>query len=242
MSAHLVPVRVTASLAGGIAHAGTWGIALDGLLASQLREQDKAAAADTGTVVAGLHDLDDPPDLPLPLARCGTGQRWHWAATCAWPVDGHGLMPDVRWWSGRVDHADLEVLADGMPAIVSERQGRYRARWMPLLTTVCSAVSWYAVGDPERIRRLLVGLPAIGKKRAAGHGQVTGWEVAPMPELDPWNAGHLHPDGSLGRPCPVECLAGRQVRVAGAGVAGIRPPYMHPARAHELALPTAGPA
>jgi hypothetical protein len=238
----LVPLRVTAHLAGGLAHAGPWGIALDGLLASRIREQYKATAGDRGQVMPALLEQHDPEDLDLPLARCGTGPTWHWAATTSWPVDGHSLMPDVRWWSSRVDHPDLELLVGRLPAVIADRQGRYRARWMPLLTTVCSAVTWHAVGDPDQILAMLEGIPAIGKKRAAGHGQVTSWQVTPTAALDPWRASHLHPDGSLGRPTPPQCLTGQRVRDAGIGTAGLRPPYMHPSRQHRLHLPTAGPA
>lgn len=238
----VLPLRVTAQLATGLAHAGPWGIALDGLLASRIRDHLKAAAIDHGQALPALLEQDEPEDLDLPLARCTHAHSWHWAATCSWPVDGHELMPDVRWWSARPDHQDLELLADRIPAVLSERQGRYRARWMPLLTTVCTAVTWHAVGDPDRITELLEGIPAIGKKRATGNGEVTSWHVTPAPALDPWQASHLHPDGSLGRPTPPACLAGRTVRNSGVGTAGLRPPYMHPARQHRLHLPTAGPA
>lgn len=52
-------------------------------------------------------------------------------------------------------------------------------------------------------------------------------------------AAHLHPDGNLGRPTPDACLAllCRPVDDGGRGRAGIRPPYMHTARQHELNLP-----
>lgn len=86
---HHQPLRVTASLEGGLATAGTWGIALDGLLASLLHAQAKASGDDISGPVL---DDPDPADLDLPLARCHS-DPWHWASTCAWPVDGADRMP-----------------------------------------------------------------------------------------------------------------------------------------------------
>lgn len=233
-----VPLLVRAHLASGIAHAGPWGIALDGLLAAELWADRKAAVRDAGELAPALHDVDEPEDLPLPLERCITSTGlWHWAATCAYPEHRASDAPEVRYWTGRADHTALEALADGFPASLSDRQGRYRARYMPLLVTVCRSVVWRCVGDPERITELLKPVAAIGKKRSAGEGQVLAWEITPTPD-EPWSAAHLHPHGALGRPVPEECLRGRSVvDDGGVGTAGIRPPYMHQARQHQLRLP-----
>lgn len=233
-----IPLAVRARLASGIAQAAPWGIALDGLLASQLWADRKAAGRDAGEFTPGLLDVDVPEDLPLPLARCPAPDgRWHWAATCAHPEGRPDIPVEVRYWTGRVDHRSLEQLTPTLPAVLSDRQGRYRARHMPLLVTPCQSVSWRAIGDPEAIWALLDGITAIGKKRSHGEGHVLAWEVTPDPALDPWSAAHLHPDGTLGRPTPPHCLAGRAIPDGGRGTAGLRPPYMHPARQHEVHLP-----
>ena len=229
-------LRVSARLEAGIAWAGPWGIALDGLLAARVHAEAKSAPGAPPHVPVA--ELANPDDLPLPLARCGPPDSWHWAATCAWPVDGHDLMPDVRWWSARPDHAHLEALTAHLPINVREREGRYRARWMPLLNTACTSVTWHAVGDPGRIQQLLSPIVAIGKKRAAGHGHVLSWTIDQVDELDPWDTAHLHPDGTLGRPTPAGCLTGHPNIVdGGTGTAGLRPPYIHPARQARLHLP-----
>jgi len=110
---------------------------------------------------------------------------------------------------------------------------------MPLLVTPCAAVTWQAVGDAAAILELLEPLVSIGKKRSTGEGHVLRWEVALAEDLDEFTAGHLHADGTLGRPCPLTCRerAGAEVLDGGRGRAGIRPPYMHPARQHQLVLP-----
>lgn len=77
-----VPLLVRAHLASGIAHAGPWGIALDGLLAAELWADRKAA----GELAPALHDVDEPEDLPLPLERCVTSTGlWHWASDLRLP-------------------------------------------------------------------------------------------------------------------------------------------------------------
>jgi CRISPR type IV-associated protein Csf3 len=238
-AAAYMPLLVRARLQAGIAHAAPWGIALDGLLASQLWADRKAAARAAGGPVPGLPaDGAEPEDLDLPLSRCelgGPGQ-WHWAATCAWPESPAAELPDVRYWMSHIDERACAQAAAALPAAIPARQGRYRARRMPLLATVCPSVTWHAVGDPAAIRALLATVLAIGKKRSHGEGRVLAWEVTPA-AAGPWAAAHLHPDGALGRPAPPACLAGRAVTARGRGTAGLRPPYMHPARQQELCLP-----
>jgi CRISPR type IV-associated protein Csf3 len=241
MSSPMMPLRVRAHLAGGIAQAAPWGIALDGLLASRIWEQDKAAFRAAGVPYVRAMDRDDPPELDLPLARCETSTgEWHWAATCHQPAPG--AVTDVHTWTGSLDHRDLERVATSLPKTVSARQGRYRSRRMPLLVTATPEITWYAVGDADRITELLKPLTSIGKKRVTGEGHVLSWEITPEPELDEFTAGHLHPDGAVGRPIPAECFEHLeqtfgQVTGGGTGRAGLRPPYMHPSVQHELHLP-----
>ena len=137
-----------ARLAHGIAHAAPWGVSLDGLLAAEIWADQKAGKRDRGEVVTALAADVDPEDLDLPLARCelSGGGLWHWAATCAYPekpVD----HPVVRYWTGRPDHAALGDLVADLPGVVSERQGPYRSRSMPLLVTSTDTVTWQCVGD-----------------------------------------------------------------------------------------------
>ena len=230
----MIPLIVTAHMAGGYAHSLPWGISLDGILAAQLWQHIKP----TLDAPAPALDADNPNDLDLPLARCTpTDGPWHWAATCAWP-DPVPELPDVHYWTGRVDHRHLEHLAAALPKVISDRQGRYRARRMPLLTTPCLTLTWRAIGDHTQIHKLLADVRSIGKKRSQGEGRVLSWEVNPTPELDEFAAAHLSPVGSLGRPTPPACLAGySDITTGGVGMAGIRPPAMHASRMHELALP-----
>lgn len=238
MTGRFVPLLVRAHLAYGFAHAAPWGIALDGLLASQMWHDRKAELIAAGTYEQRALQQECPPDLPLPLAICETAApQWHWAATCAYAEEP---LPDVQvhTWTSRVDRRDLEQVADYLPKVVSERQGRYKARCMPLLTTACTALTWHAIGDPAKLRDLLLPIRTIGKKRSSGEGHVIRWEVVERPDLDLFAAAHLHPDGSLGRPTPTLCLpADWSGADGGDGLAGIRPPYMHRSRSHQVRFP-----
>lgn len=237
MSATYRPLVVRAELAGGLAHAAPWATALDGLLASEMWSRRKASQRTTTNDTSAL-DVDYPPDLDLPLARCGpTAGPWHWAATCAYPHPRPD-RPNVHTWTGQPDHRDLEHLADHLPLNLPARQGRYRHRLMPLLVTPCHAVTWYAVGDPDRICDLISGILAIGKKRSQGEGHVLAWTVTDAPTLDFFTAAHLNPDGTLSRPTPAACLPGTDPPPdGGLGSAGLRPPYMHRSRYHLVRLP-----
>ena len=230
----MIPLVVTARMATGIAHASPWTPALDGILAAELWHETKRHNPPATPAL----DADDPPDLDLPLARCTpTHGPWHWAATCAWP-DPVPATPEIHTWTGRVDHRALEHLATTLPKIISDRQGRYRARCMPLMVTTCRTLTWHAIGDPEAVSEILSGVRAIGKKRSQGEGVVLEWNVAPS-DLDAFTAAHLYPTGRLGRPTPPGCLTTRpDLKEASAlGYAGVRPPHMHPSRFHDLHLP-----
>ena len=238
-NATMQPMLVRARLGSGVGHAPPWGISLDGLLASQIRENEKAVARESGTDYIPYDSEAPPRDLDLPLARCthAGGDDWHWAATFAWP-EGDIPGPHVQYWSARPDQHALSQISDNLPAHLAPRQGRYRAAVMPLPLTIARALTWRAVGDPDKVVELLAGIPAIGKKRAAGNGMILDWTVNTCPDGDFWEYSHLHPDGRLGRTAPVACLEPRSgVDTGGIAVMGVRPPYMHRATRTRAFLP-----
>ncbi|QSE87182.1 hypothetical protein JWS13_00270 (plasmid) [Rhodococcus pseudokoreensis] len=232
------PLLVRAHLAHGLAHGSPWATSLDGLLAAELWDEHKSQERSCGREVPRLDPSISPPDLDLPLARCelAGSDSWHWAATCAHsdiPVD----RPTVRYWTARPDHTALGDLVQTLPASISERQGPYRARIMPLLATTTASVCWQGIGDIDAIRSILEPVVAIGKKRSQGEGHVLRWEFATL-DIDGCAAAHLYPDGSLGRTTPAACLSKIDIpQTGGFGTAGLRPPYMHPLRKRPLHLP-----
>lgn len=235
MTDRFQPLRVTAILRHGIAHASPWTVALDGLLASQLWAQHKQSQPPGPAAL----DQANPPDMDLPLAKCTADPTWwHWAATCGWP-NHPSPNPEIRYWQTRLDHRHAEhTTAAPLPQIVSDSQGRWKAYWMPLPITVAHSLTWHAVGDAEAVQRLLEPITAIGKKRSQGEGRVSSWLVERDDTLDGFTASHLSPTGVLARPTPTACLANHPAIVDGGdGYAGIRPPHMHYSRRTDVRLP-----
>lgn len=254
-----VPFTVTAHLQQGVALDVLFGTALDGLLASAVRDRAKVAAAAhgrylTGSMLDGGLDADQPAVVPLPLGVCAaspvtdqahaTDPDWHWLCTTAYPVDltGHRTTgdPDVHHQHSRIREATLAHVADALPASLPPASGRYRLRRMPVVTTPAAAVQWQGIGDPDAVCDLLSAIPAIGRRRGTGEGLVLRWNVTPHDTLPAgqWlRFGHCHPDGTLGRPIPHACLDRAGLSADRQGVAGIRPPYWHPATQRNVLLP-----
>ena len=242
--AGLTPFTVTAVLQHGIVLDARRAVTLDGLLASVTRAGARPAGV-PGSLLDGGLDTDAPADWDLPLARCDRAGEWHWLCTAAFPVgvDGQPLPagpPDVRRLLTRLDERRAAQVAVRVPAGAGGPRGRYRPRIAPVLATVAAAVTWRAVGDPAGVSALLDGLPAIGGRRGSGEGAVLAWQVQATAgdNVDADWFGHTHPDGTLGRPCPVGCAARTGATGWTVGVAGLRPPVMHPARQRELAVPS----
>lgn len=233
MNHHMQPLRVTATLLNGIAHASPWTVALDGLLAAQIWQQHKRRHPHEHSALEELN----PPDMDLPLARCTIpGRWWHWAATCGWPTPVP-TDPEIRHWGTRLDHRHTEHTATALPQRLPDNQGRWKAFWMPLPVTVAAHLTWHAVGDLAAVTDLLQGIGSIGKKRSQGEGRVLHWDVQPASDMDLFTAGHLSPTGALARPCPPACVCGRDIPDGGPGYAAIRPPHMHSSRRTDVRLP-----
>lgn len=209
---------------------------MDGIVASQLWADRKAAQLAAGEDPVGLDPDREPEDMDLPFERLEFGDGWYWAATCGYPdaLDPH---PEVRYWTGRADQAALAVLTDNPPAAIPDRQGRLRSRVMPLPVLMCGRMVWHAVGDLSQLLEVLSSVRSIGKKRGCGEGEVRAWTVEVV-DVDRFAAAHLHPDGSLGRPTPIDVLGEQPAMRTGArAVLGVRPPVMHPSRRAEVWLP-----
>jgi hypothetical protein len=238
------PFTVAARLQQGAALDARFGTALDGILASQIRQRAKRALGGDGgpvpgSVLDGGQHIDAPVEIDLPLDRCPV-DPWHWLATTAAPVDHTGApvtgLVDVHHLHNRHPHRISEVVARKLPTHVSMTAGRFRARRLPVITTPAAALTWRGVGDVAVIADLLTPLSTVGARRGGGEGTVLAWTVTAHPDGDPDAFGHLHADGTLGRPAPEECTA--RLSVDGPrGTAGIRPPYWHRSRQHILVLP-----
>lgn len=246
--AGLTPFTVTARLQQGAVLDTLFGTALDGLLASVVRDRAKATlAAENGMVVTGslldggLHETH-PAVVGLPLARCGDPDGdWHWMCTTAYPLTPDGdLMtgdPDVHHHHSRIRERVMEQTVARIPASVPPASGRYRLRRLPVVSTPAAALVWRGVGDPAAVEDLLAGIPAIGRRRGTGEGFVLDWTVTADPDGNPDEYGHCHPHGQLGRPAPAVCVHRLGLPTDRTGTAGIRPPYWHLSTQTAVVLP-----
>lgn len=244
----MVPFTVTAHLQQGIVLDTLFGTALDGLLASVVRDRDKATASvEAGTVVTGslldggLH-ADQPRVVDLPLCRClHVADQWHWACTTAFPLTPTGDPMrgdvDVHHQHCRVREHTVEQVVTRIPASIPPASGRYRMRRMPVVSTPATAVVWSGVGDPAQVADLLAGIPSLGRRRGTGEGTVLRWTVTAHPDANPTVFAHCHLDGTLGRPAPPACVQVLGLPTDRTGVAGLRPPYWHPATQSTVVLP-----
>ena len=89
-------------------------------------------------------------------------------------------------------------------------------------TVTTPTAHWYCTGDEDRIARLLPRLRFIGKKRAQGFGEVSGWEIENS-EL----GGLIDAEGNPLRPIPVNRFNGRSDLFA--VDAAWKPAYWQPA-------------
>ena len=159
-------VQVTATLRHGVSVPTRWPAPLDGILASAERRARLGALH--GSIVD--HHISD---VPLTIWHRGVGGRWVWSATAAQISDV--ATEDVRWWHKRFDSAAAERMVDRLPA--NTDAGATKGWRMPRVVTVVGQVSWWALGDPERLEQLLSTVDQIGDGRAAGEGVVTRWNV-----------------------------------------------------------------
>ncbi len=233
------PLRVTAALRHGVVMDRSGGIAFDGLLASTARAAaasgQRASAVDGGQRGARVQEWS------LPLARCEIGGRrnWHWLCTQALPLGGDGAPlvddPEIHYMlqRARVDrwrHAAVRV-----PARVPQRKGRYQNRITPMVVLPAAELEWLVVGDPERITHLLATVHSVGSQRGTGEGVVEEWSVARV-QQPASHHGHLHRDGSPGRPLLPECWEVCQLFDFHAVTAGVRPPLWHPAMQRRMRI------
>jgi len=136
------------------------------------------------------------------LLRCEDGLYY---ASAAFPVDVIGTQEISYVASMRpttMSHVWAKAIAPSRVGKISIGDARQREAGNitnVYTATACQAVEWYATGDADAVLDVVRRIDFIGKRRAAGMGQVAGWTVEPG-ELD-GIAGYM---GEPLRPVPVE--------------------------------------
>lgn len=219
-------LRVTATVPHGAVLPIWFPAPLDGILASASRTRRLTGRS------RDSRDADHHVErLPLTAVRgnhLDLGAQWAWAATCAtW--DDHGT--DLRHVHQRWDAQAAETVLDVMPA--TPEVGRFKQWRIPLTAVVADQLTWWCIGDRDKIADLLDWRVGVGKKRSVGEGEVTRWDVTD--EGDPDMGRVLWRDGVIARPIPARAAGSLGVPDCDVVPHQIRPPYWR-------AAPTSSPS
>lgn len=241
--AGLKTLKITAFLQQGVCIDYRYGLSLDGILTSQIRgfkAYSKNISAPSSLLDGGL-SIEKPEEWDIPLKKCSQGEDWHWMTTTGYLVDLHGqpvkYIPDVHNLFNEIDQGRAREIAVKLPQEVGGARGRFKKRLTPVLTIPAHAIVWHAVGEPLEVEKLLKNINSIGSRRNVGEGTVIRWEIAIVENVDEFFFGHTHPNGYLGKPCPIECVESLEIENYVLAEAGIRPPLFHESRQKLLALP-----
>lgn len=237
------PLTIKAHLQQGVVMDLRYGIALDGVLVSAIRDQKRNYQGGiTGSLIDGGLGKEEPTEWDIPLAKCYFGSDWHWLATTGMPADIFGErvsgVPDPHRLYNELDEYRSPHIAVALPKNVGGPRGRFRTRVTPVLSLPANQLIWRAIGDPELIETLLSGISSVGGRRGSGEGSILKWSIEETStSLSNFEFAHLHPDGILGRPSPISCAEQLEVSLSHIGAAGLRPPMFHSGRTHMLVLP-----
>jgi len=157
-------------------------LALDGLLAWCVVHE--------ATHGRGLPNAEDGYDIPLPLACLWRSHEGFplWAATQFWP-SGHAY-DDVSYYHKKAQRGEWTRTKRGRFTITN-MTGRYVERRVPMPTHLANHWVAWCLGNPEEIARLLEMLTHIGKRRAAGYGEIRQWVILSASEFSPIRNGVL---------------------------------------------------
>lgn len=250
----MTPFLLTAQLQQGVVLDTRIGVALDSLLASEIRRRRKEELGVSGQELdGGLSRLDNTvATVELPLAKCinpEDSNQWHWMSTCAQPL-GPDMMPipassiDVHTIIQSQHISKIEQSVPVLPKNVSDTSGRWRGRRIPVVSTPAFYLAWTGVGDMEEVLSLVKSIQSVGQRRRAGEGSVVSWSAKEY-EVSSDEAGHLVLRSSdagvrqIGRPCFQYCLSALGVASDGVypATVGMRPPYWHTGTQEEAFLP-----
>lgn len=210
-----VPFRVTLTLRPGAALANYDPLNLDNLLARCVVQE----ATGTGWLPA------EPAGYVLPVPLCCLWRDSRglplWACT---PFAPEGATAeDVWYWHKRQQPGRLTKTPKG-GLFNPDSGGRWMERRVPMPTLLAERWTADGLGDPHEVAHLLGGLRHVGKRRAAGNGEVESWRVEALAEFSPLA------DGRLRRTWPALAvgLLGGCVPEGQPGPVGWTPPQWHP--------------
>lgn len=172
-AARAASLRVTARLGGPVRMPGGR-IALDALLAYWV-----FAHANVPDTVASGEVLD----VEIPILREPDG-RFHLCSWSVFEIEQH----ELTYTNQRFPDAEAQGLGTPKLRRINIKAGRTKSYRLPrdVLHLVDDCITWWCIGDAERIRELLASVTHVGGKRSVGLGRVLEWTVE---ECEPWEPG-----------------------------------------------------
>lgn len=159
-------------------------------------------------------------DWTIKEAIRGRAQPFKVTAAMETPISGDGYLPLDAIIYALTRGQDMPLLMTGRPPFHYYRASFAIATWEPRGNLLWAPViTWYGVGDVERVRELLRTVRAIGGGRKRGLGRVHRWVVEVINE-----DRSVVDDGRLRRAIPAygpECPYSHALLA----IRGLRPPY-----------------
>lgn len=197
----MTPLRIVARLRNHVVMPAEGYIHLDALLAW-------AQCVDEGRPPALDEDMLAPVEIPVQRSACG---RVHLCSVSY----GHVEARETRYVHKRFPVEQWQLLGGGKSAQrVGTSAGPSKSWRVPLEAQWTRELQWYAVGDADRIEQLLGLVGYLGRRRAAGAGELEriyaddgssrpAWHIEPV---EPWGPGFpvVSAAGEAMRPLPMD--------------------------------------
>lgn len=202
------PIRVVARLSSPIVAGDA--LHLDALLQAAVARRDGLLPLTSQAAALNA------PDLEIPIERSSCG-RYYLCTTML----GNVVAREKSFIIRRFPVAQAVAFAEPKLRRINLSTGPTKNIRIPIELCHVDTPTWYAIGDPERVRELLTWITGLGRRRAVGHGAVISWTVEPHD--DPWPGFPvLGPDGEALRNLPLD-TPGLGLHVPRFG--NLRPPY-----------------
>jgi len=222
------PLKITCRIADGCIVSTDGLFSLDSLLAAEwMRQNHPEQYYSDGAKNELIESV-------LPLAEVEICGQRIWAASVA---QYHLYGEQTYYWHKRFDERLAGMYLDE-PKRVNTGSGEFKGYRMPVNVLLISDLTWFAVGDLDAVRELLMGIRSLGKKRAYGFGAVALDECGdPCWTVESWPDGWSirGPGGKLMRAVPWDGQSSGTVRRW-----GIRPPGWLPANQVVAQIPKVG--
>lgn len=186
------PLKVTAHLTDGRLNSSDGLVMLDGII------YHAWFCVHAPQVLEGKGDTEYDGYIGLPL-RNNPGNVW--SASRAVYTE---VAQEIAHYSKHPNFFDADKMSklDMDKGLISSSIGAYRAYRMPQIirTVKDGLLTFWCMGDAEKINMFLSKMVAAGKKAAMGYGFIDRWEVKDAED----DYSFWHPEYGLMRPIPVE--------------------------------------